>query len=159
MTILGSPRIVGEAVLLDYPVRLGTEQSDRFADLVRELELIVLAAEEGIGGGRTPPRLLELSELVISHFHGLFHVVWQQRVAALSEGLDRIDVRFPLTPETHDLVVEWATVLEEIDQFCGSGELLMLVTPPPLRRLRQWEASEMLRQLQGEPPIPWPGPW
>jgi hypothetical protein len=158
MTVLAEPR-VGEAVLLDYPIRLGTEQSDRFADIVRELELITLAAERG---ALTPQRrhLVELSHRLASpYIRSVFHRLWQQRVAARSEGLDRIDLRYPLIPQTPAIALAWQEAMDEIDAACEREDMLLLPSPPDLRRLREWQIDELLRQFNGEAPVPWTGPW
>jgi hypothetical protein len=158
MTVLAEPRI-GEAVLLDYPIRLGTQQSDRFADVVRELELIALAAESG----SLPPErrhLMELSHRLASpYIRAVFHQLWQQRVAARSEGLDRIDLRYPLIPQTPAIALAWQDAMDQVDDACERDELLILPPSPDLRRLRRWQIDELLRQFNGEAPTPWPGPW
>jgi len=158
MTVLAEPR-VGEAVLLDYPIRLGCLQSDRFADIVRELELVALAGETG----SLPPErrhLADLSHRIASpYIRSVFHGLWQQRVAARSDGLDRTDLRYPLIPQTPVIATEWARAMDRIDDACDCGELLALPASPDLRRLREWQVDELLRQFRGEAPTPWPGPW
>jgi len=158
MTVLAEPRI-GEAVLLDYPIRLGTQQSDRFADIVRELELIALAAETD----SLPParrHLVESSHRIASpYIRSVFHQLWQQRVVAHSDGLDRIDLRYPLIPQTPTLAKAWKNAMDEIDDACERGEMLLLPVAPELRRLREWQVDELLRQCEGKAPTPWPGPW
>jgi hypothetical protein len=158
MTVLAEPR-VAEAVLLDYPIRLGTEQADRFADIVRELDLVTLAAERGeLPESRA--HLVRLTHCIASpYIRAVFHSLWQQRVAAHSEGLDRIDLRYPLIPQTPMIARSWAAAMDEIDAACEREDLLLLPITPDLRRLREWQVEELLRQFKGDAPTPWPGPW
>jgi hypothetical protein len=45
--------------------------------------------------------------------------------------------------------------MDEADQWCESGELLTLVTPPDCRAFRSWFLNEIIRQVAGESPIAW----
>lgn len=50
-------------------------------------------------------------------------------------------------------------LLDAADDYCTSGDQLMtLVSPPGQQAFRRWYLLEFVRQLEGQPPLPWPGP-
>ena len=46
-------------------------------------------------------------------------------------------------------------MLAEVDEYCGSEDLLTLQRTPEQVRLQDWVCEQFLRQLRGEPPEPW----
>ena len=49
-------------------------------------------------------------------------------------------------------------LLEEVDDFCRSGQhLITLATPPESLAFRRWYLNEFIAQMERhEPPVPWP---
>jgi hypothetical protein len=79
------------------------------------------------------------------------------RAQALRDGVDQIDLVYPAAPGSAELMTAWWDVLREVDVYCGNDELLSLATPPEVVALQRWVVSEVVAQVAGAPPTPWPG--
>lgn len=62
-------------------------------------------------------------------------------------------------PGTPVLVERVQAVLADVDEYCRSGELLMLARPPELVALSNWTLGELIAQDAGREATPWPGPF
>ena len=103
----------------------------------------LLAAERGRTGER-----------YVLGGHDVAWVDLLARVAALAE------VRHPLVvlpPEAAEATKAVAALLDEADLYCWSGDdLQTLVTPPDCVAYRRWCFAQVLDQLDGRHPVPWP---
>ena len=75
--------------------------------------------------------------------------------AALDRGDTDIDLCYVVPPEAADGALRLATLLDEADHFCRSGELLTLATLPESLAFRRWYLEEFVRQVAGHPARPW----
>jgi hypothetical protein len=48
-------------------------------------------------------------------------------------------------------------MLDEADEFCRAGDLLTLAAPDDSVEFRRWYLGEIVGQLAGRAPTPWPG--
>lgn len=151
-------KLVGEAVLRDYPLRLWLRQQEHSDAVLREFQLLVGAQEAGAQTS-APAQLVELAELFTTRFGGLISEINDERHAALEQGLDRMDSRVPMPEGTPQLMQQVAGVLHAVDDYCRGGELLTLARPPELVTFFEWTMSELTAQYDGAPPTPWPGPF
>ena len=121
--------------LLGFPLQVHGRAQQQSQEMRREFQLVL--GQEQLHPGSVPARLLDLS------------AVLSERYAGFTEEQER---------EIEDGISAGREVLDEADDFCRSGQMLVLATPPDLVRYRNWYLDEFSRQLAGEPPQPWPGP-
>jgi hypothetical protein len=136
-------------VRLSVPVfRRASEQTD---ELLREFALI-----RGETTDHVPARLLAVVDELRARFGGFSAEPAAALDAAVAEDEDEIDLVYRVPTETAQAVVELSALLDEADEFCRAGDLLTLATPPEALAFRRWFLDEFVRQIEGEPPLPWP---
>jgi hypothetical protein len=140
-------------VLLDFPLRELQRAREHSEALVREFALIVHGAVDADTG--VPERLLELAAESERRYSGLNPHAEDIVDAAMARGEEFVDlelfVPYSFKQETLDAI----PLLLEVEEYCRTGELLSLVTPDDLRLFWMWYLAEFVRQVDGEPPIPW----
>ena len=156
-----SPRseVVGTAVLRDYPLRLWAQQQERTEEMIREFQLLLSGQETGQSVQSPPAQLVELADFFVSRFGLLLDEINGWREEALQQGLDRIDSEVPLVDGTAELLERVRQVMEAVDEYCRQGDLLMLARGPEELALAEWTTAQLVGQLQGAAPTPWPGPF
>ena len=147
------------AVLRDYPLRLWVEQQEYTDGLLREFNLLLIGERSGELHSAAPGQLVQLADMFTSRFGALIDAIAQERQAAVDRGLDRMDSRVPLVEGTKQLMEQVRVVLDSVDAFCRSGDLLLLPRPEVLVRLADWSRLEVAGQYDGAEPTPWPGPF
>jgi hypothetical protein len=132
------------------------EHSERHhAELFREFALLSFReAEEG--GGSAPKRLLALVDELNARFSEFTEATQRQLVEALARGDDCIDLVFRVPRDVRDAVVRFRQLLDDADEYCRRGDLLTLAPPPRAIAFRDWYLDEFVRQIDGQPPLPWP---
>lgn len=141
--------------LLGAPVRLWATASERYHDLLRELRLLQYGHD---GGHAVPARLLQLSEDLTGRYASLMAANNAQRDAALLAGEERIDLHYEVPTQVRPAVVTFMGLLEEVDEYCRSDQMLTLATPPAQREFRAWFLGQFVAQIDGAAPQPWEGP-
>ncbi|MGH8869741.1 MAG: hypothetical protein ACRDYU_17330 [Actinomycetes bacterium] len=162
----GAPA-ASEVVLVGYPVRLGLRYRAHMAEVLREMQMIAAATPEGAGGGGQddggarpeagPARLAQLAVDVARRYGKHLAGPSEQAELAAAQGVPRIDLPYPLLPESREVILHFARVMEDVDRYCEEEALITLCRPPDLYALRRWIVEEFVRQYDGEPPRPWPG--
>jgi hypothetical protein len=132
--------------------RSAAEHSD---ELLREFALI---KERDVDEGRSVPRrLLALVAELGERFSAFSTEQTTQLESALERGESVLDLVYRVPPEARQATIELDAMLDEADRFCREGkELLTLATPPAALAFRRWFLEEFVRQIDGEPPLPWP---
>jgi hypothetical protein len=149
------PVIVGEAILLNYPLKLWFRQYEHTQDLMREFQLLSSA---GSNPHDVPRRLIEMADHFVSRYGRQIDEINRQRMQAYEAGLTTIESRVPLPAELPELMRPVLQLLEEVDAHCRSGELLTPPRSPKVAALQAWTTSECLAQFDGADPTPWDGP-
>ena len=150
---------VGTAVLKDYPLRLWAASRQHTDELLREFTLLLEGERTGQTDLGVPKSLVDLATLFTSRFGPLLDELAAKREAALREGADRMDSVVPIPAGSVELLDQVARVLNAVDEYCRNGDLLALERSEESRRLLQWSSDEILAQLDGAEPTPWPGPF
>jgi hypothetical protein len=153
------PEIRGSAVLRDYPLRLWAQQREHFDSLLREFQLLLMGEEQGATAHSAPRQLVELADRFTTQFGPLIDALNAERQAALDRGLDRMDSTVPLLDGLPGLLDQVDQVTAAVDEYCASGDLLVLPRSPQLLALAAWTRAELVGQYEGRPPTPWPGPF
>ena len=120
--------------------------------LLREFKLIELGEDEAPG---VPGRLVALGEELRERFSGFTAATEAELAEAEAAGADQVDVVYRLPPDAAEASERLGTLLDEADEYCRSGEMLTLVTPPEAVAFRRWFLGEFVRQIGGQAPCPW----
>jgi len=151
-------KIHGRAVLRDFPLRLWAEQQEHYDGLLREFQLLLIGqGDEPVH--EAPRALVELAEVFTSRFGPLIQAMNDERQAALDRGQDRMDSSVPLVEDAPAILAQVDQVLAAADEYCSRGDLLVLPRPAVLLAFGRWVSSELIRQYEGQEPVPWPGPF
>lgn len=140
--------------VLHAPLQLWEELSQHTEELLRELALVMIGAEQGLGG--VPARLTAVIDELRARHAGLADEPAQRRHAALAAGHTAADLEYLVPAGTAESLRELRNLLEEADGYCRDGHLITLPPTPEQRRFRDWYVGEFLRQIAGEPPVAWP---
>jgi len=149
------PLIVGEAVLLNYPLKLWYRQFEHTQDLMREFQILSSA---GADLHEVPRRLLEMADHFVSRYGRQIDKINAERLEAYEAGLSTLESRVPLPAELPDLMEPVLQLLRDVDDYCRSGDLLTPPRPPEIVALQDWTTSQCLAQFHGAEPTPWDGP-
>lgn len=154
--LTGAPRLVGEAVLRNFPLRPWDRQQPHMNAILRELRRAVRVVR-----GDVPPAPPQHLSDAAGMFSALFGTLADSVSAARrsADRPDRVDVCVPLVDRTPDLIDHLGAILEAVDEYCVGEDLLSLARPPEMVALADWIMSEMTGQYYGAAPIPWAGPF
>lgn len=147
------------AVLRDYPLRLWQQQQEYTDGLMREFNLLLIGERSGEMHSAAPGQLVALADMFTQRFGPLIDAITQERQDAVDRGLDRVDSHIPLVDGAPALLEQLRAVHASVDEFCRTGDLLVLPRPPELVRLSEWVLGEIVAQYDGADPTPWPGPF
>ena len=152
------PEPLVEVHCFALPVRLAAKSQQHFEELMREFTLIAASAEIDHSDGHVPSRLMQLVNLLVAQYGGLNSAAEQ----LLADAIDRDDELI----EDHVLQVPASAgsasqalsdMIDEADDYCRQGRhLLTLASPPDCVAYRRWYLGEVIRQLDGGAPVPWP---
>jgi hypothetical protein len=138
--------------LLRYPLRLGGRASEHYESVFREFALLSTADP----GESVPGRMIALlDELGSRYARNNAHE--QERDAALARGEEVLDVHLRVPASVAPVGLRVAEMLDETDEFCRQGVLLTLEPADDVVAFRRWYLGELVRQVAGEAPQPWPG--
>lgn len=148
-----------EVHLLELPVALAARSRQQFEELLRELSLIAaLSAEDEAAARDVPARFTELVAVITQQFAGVNDAPTERLDAAIARR-DRViaDHVLLLPVEAAPAAQALGDLIDEADQYCRQGQhLLTLATPAECVAYRRWYLSEVIGQLEGQPPTPWP---
>jgi hypothetical protein len=148
----GAPTELKTVVIRGFPVRLYSEWQRHSEALLREFAFIV---DGGGDKAELPKRLLQIVERVRARSAGLNTGAQRAIEDAMSEGAEAVDFEL-LVPEAFARgAPEFAVLLDEIDEYCRTGDLLTLAMTDELRDFRDWYLGELTRQIDGLPPMAW----
>lgn len=122
-------------------------------------ELFLLLAQEDERPGSVPSRLLEVSSMLSSRYAEFGEAQETGIEKATASGASVMaELVFMLPAQAAEALEVLEQVLEEADEWCRSGGLLTLATPPDLVTYRRWYFDNLRSQVAGGPPRPWDGP-
>jgi hypothetical protein len=143
--------------ILGFPLQVHGRAQQQSQEMQREFQLVL--GQEQLHPGSVPARLLDLSSVLSARYAGFTQQ--QEReiedgIAAGREVLDELVFRVPR--DAAAAAGQLRAILDEADEFCRSGQMLVLATPADLVRYRNWYLDQFIRQADGQPPQPWSGP-
>lgn len=139
--------------LVQIPTAIHQRATEHLDGLAREFALIHDSAREH---SSVPSRLRELVDSLHGQFEGLGDAENAQLREAAAAGLPEIDLTYHVPAAWADACVVILELLDETDDYCRSGALLTLATPPEAVAYRRWVFGEFIRQVAGDDPVPWP---
>ena len=144
--------------LLELPVPLAARARQWFEELMREFTLIHAGSADGHERPDVPTRLTQMVEMLVTRFSSLNDDARQRLDAAIERGDEVIaDHVMDMPPEVGPASQALGAMMDEADEFCREGEhLLTLATPPDLLAYRRWYLGQIVDQLAGQEPTPWP---
>ncbi len=145
-----------EVRMLGLPLDVWRLAREHAEELTREMQLLAISYDGEKPHQHVPTRLTELVDTLSRRFAQVSNEQDRQIAAASDAGLATIDVTYHLPPEAADASRALATMLDEADEFCRAGDLLTLATPPEAKAYRDWFLGEIVAQLSGAQPTPWP---
>ncbi len=155
MSATAAPGELREVRLLQFPLDVYQRANEAFEGLRREFTLIAMRTTDA---QQVPKRLLQLVDALTGEYEALNEETDRVRDDAIDRGekvLDQLVYRLP--PSAAPACMALNQMLDEADQFCAEGELLLsLASPPEAVAFRRWFLGEIVAQLDGEPPLPWP---
>jgi anti-sigma regulatory factor (Ser/Thr protein kinase) len=120
--------------------------------LMREFALISLDDQ----APSLPRQLLDLVEEIQLYFGPQVSASRAQIAAARERGDSFVDLQIRMHPDNRAFVERVVVLLEEADRFCREGDLLTLAASDEVIRFRDWYLGQVLTQLDGAEPTPWP---
>jgi hypothetical protein len=141
-----------EVWLRRYPLRLGVRASEHYESVYRELALLASSDQ----GPPVPGTLLELLE-EMDRRSARNNASEQVRDEALARGEDSLDIALHVPADVVEVSQRVEQLLDEADAFCRDGTLLTLEPSRDVVAFRRWYIGELVRQVAGEAPRPWPG--
>lgn len=140
-------------VLPGFPIALFLEARRHNEALVREFTFIVEAEP---APSDSPVRLLALARELRERFYGLNANLEAQVDAAVANGDAAIDLQVRVAAFGREAALTLGALFDEADAFCRNGDLLTLAESEDVHDFRTWYIEEVVRQLDGGPPIAWP---
>ena len=145
-----------EVRLINVPVRLFAAGRQHHDELLHEFAILAVSLEDR---SSVPVRMLSLIDELGTRYGRAADRPDDIIDAAIAQGIDSVDLTYQVP--TH--VVEAADALErmmdEADEFCRREQMLTTARSELQRRLARWYLDEFRRQIAGEPPQPWDGPY
>lgn len=141
-------------VLLDAPLRIWQRAAEHHDELMREMALLALAPDPPA----LPKRLTELVQVLGQQYGAARSRPDDARDEATGAGRDRMDLTYQVPRTVGTDAAQMRALLDEAEVYCRT-ELLTLEQPKVQADFARWYIDEFVRQTEGEPPRPWPGPW
>lgn len=143
--------------VLGLPLQVHARAQQQSAEMRREFQLVL--GQEEVHPGSVPARLLEISDALSGRYSGFTEEQERTIDEGIESGAERLDeLVFRVPRSAGEAAVQLGAILDEADDWCRSGQMLVLATPPDLVTYRTWYLQEFTRQAAGEAPRPWVGP-
>ena len=144
--------------LLELPVPVAGKARQWFEELMREFTLMHAGAADGHDRPGVPARLTAMVDTLVTRFAGLNDDARNRLEAAIDRG-DRViaDHVMEMPSEAGPASQGLAAMMDEAGEFCRQGQhLLTLAEPDDVLVYRRWYLGEIIAQLGGADPTPWP---
>lgn len=143
-----------EVRILEFPVDVYQRALEAFEGLQREFALIAM---RGADAHDLPDRLLRVVSAITEEYATIASERDKVRDEAMAAGLTVVPELVHRVPASMGAAcVTVSRLIDEADEFCRSGDLLLtLASPPEAVVFRRWYLGEFTAQLNGEAPLPW----
>lgn len=142
--------------LLDLPVPLHALTREHSDAIQREF-LLIAEQLRGQHAPSLPARLIDLMRSLRSDYSGYTTEQDDALEAAMASGQPTLDLELRLPISAADGARALDAMLDEADDYCRAGQhLLTLPTPDELVAYRRWYLNQVISQIDGAAPRPWP---
>ena len=140
--------------LLQFPLDVQARATEHFEGLKREFALLSMRRPDS---AEIPSRLLALVAALTEQYAGLTDEVNRERDEAFQRG-ERViaELVYDVPPAVAAACIDLSGILDEADEYCRQGQLLLtLATPPELVAYRRWLLEQFVDQADGAAPVSW----
>jgi hypothetical protein len=142
--------------IVGLPVDVQSQAQQQTDELARELTLVAEQLKQDGGSGELPVRFVELVSTLSGRYSVFTAEQERQLTEAIAAGERTIDLTYTLPVSAVTAAAHLGDVLDEADDYCRSGKLLLtLATPAPLVTYRKWFLAQFVEQAAGHPPVTW----
>jgi anti-anti-sigma factor len=140
--------------LRGVPVALSHRARERHLTLTRELALVDAADQPD----HVARRLLQLSGELNDRYDRFAAAPRALVEDARRRDVSTVDLTYDVPAEVADAAERLDALLDEVDRYCASGELVTMATPPDELAYRRWALQQFVAQIrEGAAPTPWRG--
>ena len=145
-----------EVRLISVPVRLLASGRQHHDELMHEFAMLAVSLEERES---VPARMLDMIDTLGTRYGRAADRPDALVDAAIARGDDRIDLTYQVPSHVVDAADALERIMDEADEFCRNEQMLTLGRSEVQKRFAKWYLEEFRRQVAGEPPRPWDGPY
>ena len=141
-------------VLRDYPLEVGERAAEHYAEVLRELALLVSAGDAPPGS--VPERVTRL----VAELQALRELTTgfdSERAEALERGETSCDLRLEVDDQVLTACRQLEPLLDEVDAYSRDESVLTLPPSPEVLAYRHWYFGQIFDQVAGRQAQPWPG--
>jgi hypothetical protein len=135
--------------LHDVDVRRFWELEQHHEAMLRELTLIAIGTESGSSDG-TPAEVVQLVSRTRARFESQREGLFRSMREAAEAGEDTLTVELDLPASAAEAIRESVAAFDLADDYCRSGELLTLATPPGVAAFRRELCEQITGQLDAD---------
>lgn len=139
--------------LVEFPLRVYARAQEHHEELMREFALI--ANPHPDSADEIPERLLDVVAAMRARYAAFTAGPDAERQAAIERGDETMDLEFLIPEAARDACLDLSALLDQVDDYCRTGQLLTMASPPELLAFRRWYLGEFVAQLDGAEPTPW----
>jgi len=145
-----------EVRLLNVPVRVLAAGRQQHDELMHEFAVLAVALEDR---SSVPARMLELIDTLGTRYGRAADRPDSAVDEAIARGADSVDLVYEVPAHVVEAADALEQIMNEADEFCQREQMLTLGRSEVQQRFAQWYLDEFRRQIEGEPPRPWDGPY
>jgi len=145
-----------EVRLLNMPVRLLASGRQHHDELMHEFAVLAVSLQDR---SSVPVRMLDLIDELGTRYGRAADRPDATIDEAIASGKDSVDITYEVPPHVVDAADALERMMREADEFCQQEQMLTLARTDVQKRFAQWYLDEFRRQIAGEPPRPWDGPY
>ena len=142
--------------IVALPVDIHVQAQQHGDEVTRELMLVAEQLHQQGNSGGLPARFIELVSTLNTRY-SIFTAEQELQLAnAIESGHPTVDLSYTLPASVAEAAGHLGEILDEVDQYCREGKLLLtLETPPSLVTYRRWFLDQFVDQATGKPPVAW----
>jgi hypothetical protein len=145
-----------EVRLINVPVRLFVAGRQQHDELMHEFAVLAVSLEDR---SSVPARMLSLIDELGTRYGRAADRPDSVVDAAIADGVDSVDLTYQVPAHIIEAADALERMMDEADEFCRQEQMLTTARSEVQRRLAKWYLDEFRRQINGEPPQPWDGPY
>lgn len=145
-----------EVRLINMPVRLLADGRQHHDELMHEFAVLAVSLQDR---SSVPVRMLDLIDELGTRYGRAADRPDATIDDAIASGKDSVDITYQVPPHVVQAADALERMMREADEFCQQEQMLTLARTDVQKRFAQWYLNEFRRQIAGEPPQPWDGPY